>query len=137
MRQRIISLLANKGYRITKYRENIVDAITSLGHNFSFEEISDYLKERKCLNLKSLYNNIELFLSLNIITVFVLNKSKMYELNLNIKDHIHFIDINSSKVSSVNMDCKHIQEVVIDEMRKKGIEVKYIKLEVYGEKNKN
>jgi Fe2+ or Zn2+ uptake regulation protein len=134
MKQRIISLLANKGYRITKYRENIVDSIVSLGHHFSFEDISNSLKAKNNLNIKSLYNNIDLFLQLNILTVFVLNNIKMYELNLNIEDHIHFIDVKTSQISSINMNCKHIQEVVIKEMEKKGIKVKYIKLEVYGTK---
>ena len=84
--------------RKTPERNIILEEIYKLNTHFDVEELFKKISKKNKISKATIYNAIELFQKLELITKRSFNSRVLYELTLNKKQHNHLICVNCNKI---------------------------------------
>lgn len=105
------NMINNKGQRITKSREQMIDVfIGNQNIHFTIEDLIEKLKFYGPVNVATVYNNVAALVEIGLIDEYNFNNKKHYELTSGF--HAHFICNDCGKVFNVeipSLDCLHIE----------------------------
>lgn len=129
--KKAMEILKKNGYKNTPQRKILLDVICKLKRPYKANEIFNMVSEiMPDINFSTVYRNLELFLSLNIINKISLDESfNYYELSTGKHRH-HIICKLCGKVKEIEL-CP-FKEMEIKELEKLGFEPKEHKFEIYG-----
>ncbi len=100
-----LQMIRKMGVRLTKQRLAFLEIIYD--NHYTFDDLYENLVKRGHNNLATLYNNIDFFISHNILSKFSVNNVEYYELIINNKSHssnsqIHFTCNKNNKLFEVD-----------------------------------
>ncbi|QGS52317.1 transcriptional repressor [Spiroplasma tabanidicola] len=128
-----INILKKNKIKITYVRQCILKIIASRKHFTTSELISELESQMDTVNVMSVYNNIDLFLNLNLLLANSLNgKQIVYEaaapklIHINCYKCKKFEHINYSSID------EKVSEVLKPLIEKFDFCIDYFKLDVYG-----
>ncbi len=95
-------LFKEAGFRMTRSREKLLTIFhENPTKHFTIYELEQLLKQAKCDNLATIYNNLATFVEMEIIDEFNFNNQKHYELADTL--HGHFICVNCDDIFNVEV----------------------------------
>jgi len=91
--------LENEGLRKTPERNIILEEIYKTNTHFDIDELFNIISKKNKISKATIYNTIELFQKLELITKHVFNDTKvLYEKTFNKKQHNHLICVKCNKI---------------------------------------
>ena len=91
--------LENEGLRKTPERNIILEEVYKINTHFDIDELFNIISKKNKISKATIYNTIELFQKLELITKHVFNDNKvLYEKAFNKKQHNHLICVKCNKI---------------------------------------
>ncbi|MBT9166859.1 MAG: Zinc-specific metallo-regulatory protein [Syntrophomonadaceae bacterium] len=127
----LLSLLKEKGYKLTAQRQAILAALRHLGERASAKEIyTELRKEKSVISLDTVYRNLRLLAEIGIVQQILLQSGTVFELTDDSHHHHHLVCVDCEKVVCISYcpeSCAYTEQAKLA-----GFDVLGHLFEVYG-----
>lgn len=124
--------IRKKGSRVTKPRERIINALTTLSKPVTVKEIFGYLQKKHVkVDLASIYRTLHLLSEIGIVHVFEFGEGKKrFELMSEQKHHHHFVCDGCGSINEISVSEE--QFLIHEIKRQTEFDIKRHTLEFFG-----